>query len=191
MKNIYIIEHLEPNLLSWCFIEYAQISKIVGKENLWFTNVKKKDRKKLDKYGLVFCESVRNIKLEECCVLDPTARKTLISADRKNFRYFIFGGILGDYPPKNRTREELSKFLPRAEKRNIGKKQLSTDNAVYIVNEILKGKKLSSMKFQDETEIKINEVESVILPFRYPIVNGNARISKELLEFIKKKKTQF
>lgn len=193
MKNIFIIEHLEPKLWPWCFIEYKQISKIVGKENLWFTNINKKNKNKLIKYGRVFSESVKDKKffLRECCILDPMAGRTLTSKDAKKFQYFIFGGILGDYPPKQRTRRELSGFLPEAEERNIGKEQLSTDNAVYITHEILKGKKLSDFEFQDELEIKINNVESVILPFRYLIVKGKARISKELVEFIKKRKRQF
>lgn len=191
MKNIFIIEHLEPQLWPWCLIEYKQISKIVGKENLWFTNVRKNDRKKLEKYGKVFSESVKEMELKDCCVLDPAAGKTLVSSDSGEFRYFIFGGILGDYPPRKRTSEELSRFLPSAEKRNIGKEQFSTDNAVFVVHEILRGKKLSDLKFQDELEIKISDVESVILPFSYPVVNGKARISKELVEFIKKKKAQF
>lgn len=191
MENVFVIEHLEPELWPWCVIEYKQISNIVEKKNLWFTNVKKKDKIKLSNLGKVFSESVKDLKLKDCCVLDPDADKTLTSADDGKFKYFIFGGILGDYLPKKRTREELSRFLSSAEKRNIGKEQLSTDNAVYVVHEILRGKKLSEMKFQDELEIKINDAESVVLPFRYPLVGGKARISKELVEFIKKKKAQF
>ena len=38
----FIIEHLEPELYDWCLIEYEHISKIVGKENLIFTNINKK-----------------------------------------------------------------------------------------------------------------------------------------------------
>ena len=41
---IYVIEHLEPKLWEWCEIEYESISKIVGKENLWFTNIKNEKR---------------------------------------------------------------------------------------------------------------------------------------------------
>src|SRR3989344_4588506 len=46
-KQIYIIEHLEQKLWPWCVIEYKHISKIAGKNNLWFTNIKKRDIKRL------------------------------------------------------------------------------------------------------------------------------------------------
>ena len=186
MKHIYIIEHLEPRLWPWCLIEYKHILKIAGKNNLLFTNIKKRDTKKLIKYGKVLTISVKNLKLKDSCILDPDAKKTLTSRDTKKFKYFIFGGILGDYPPRKRTKSELSTFFKNAEKRNLGNDQLSTDNAVYVVNQISKGKKLKDIKFQDEVEIKINDIESTILPFKYPLIKGKPNISSELVRYLKK-----
>ena len=40
---IYIIEHLEPKLWEWCILEYEHISQTVGKDNLWFTNIRDKE----------------------------------------------------------------------------------------------------------------------------------------------------
>lgn len=186
MKPLYIIEHLEPKLWDWCLIEYENISKLVGdSENLWFTNIKQKeDIKKLEKLGKVFSESVRNMKLNGVCVLDPEAEKTLSPSD--NFSYYIFGGILGDFPPRKRTGEELTKFLPKAEKRNIGKEQMSTDNAVYTVKQIADGKKFEELKFIDNAVIQLSEFESVELPYRYNLVNGKPFMSKKIEEYIKK-----
>ena len=45
MRQIYIIEHLEPKIGRWTLIEYAHISKIVGKRSLWFTNIKHRSKK--------------------------------------------------------------------------------------------------------------------------------------------------
>ena len=186
MKNIYIIEHLEPKLWPWCLIEYKHISEIAGKNNLWFTSIKKQDIKKLKKYGKIFTKSIKDIKIENSCILDPDAKNTLTFKDSKKFKYLIFGGILGDYPPRKRTKSELSIFFKNTEKRNIGKNQLSTDNAVYVVNQICKGKRLKDIKFQDEVEIIINDIESTILPYKYPIVNGKPNISQELVRYLKK-----
>ena len=122
MKPIFIIEHLEPRIWKWCLYEYEHISQIVGKENLWITNVRR-GSSRLGKFGKVFRESVKEMKLEGVCVLDPEARESLTSEDSGKFRYFVFGGILGDYPPRKRTKKELTKFLPDAGVRNIGKKQ--------------------------------------------------------------------
>ena len=190
MKPIFIIEHLEPKLWPWCIIEYKSISKLVGKDNLWFTNINKRDKQKLSNYGKVYTESIKNLDIEfsKACILDPDAPKTLEPQDAKSFQYFIFGGILGDDPPRKRTAPELTSFIPQAHKRNIGKEQFSTDNAVYVANEIINGKSLKEIPFQDTIEIPINKVESTILPYRYPLIKGKPRISQELITYLKNKK---
>src|SRR3989338_5076912 len=154
---VYVIEHLEPRLWKWCIIEYKHISEIVGKENLWFTNIKK-GSKELEKYGKVIRKSVSELGLKKCCVLDPEAEKTLQSKDSEQFDYFVFGGILGDNPPKKRTKEELT-FKIGCDSRDIGKEQMSTDNAVYTVREIISGKRISDLKFKDKIEIEIGKNE--------------------------------
>ncbi len=186
MKPIFIIEHLEPRLWKWCLSEYKSISKIVGKRNLWFTNVKR-GSKKLRNYGKILKNSVKEMNLKNACVLDPDAKKILSSKDRK-FDYLIFGGILGDYPARKRTKKELTRFVSNFAARSLGKKQMSTDNAVYVANEIIKGKKFNEMKFKDKIEIKINDIESTILPFRYTLIDGKPFISQEIVNYLKRKK---
>ncbi len=184
---IYIIEHLEPRMWKWCLIEYRHISKIVGKKNLWITNVNNgSDR--LKNIGNVIKKSVSELRLKNVCVLDPEAKKTLTPNEAKKFDYFVFGGILGDYPPRKRTKKELTSRLKGAVARNIGKKQMSTDNAVYVVSRIVKGKKLNDMKFVNKLIIRINENEETVLPYRYVVVNGKALVGVELVRYLKKKK---
>lgn len=185
---IYIIEHLEPKLWKWCTIEYKHMAQMVGKQNLWFTNLKKASAQ-LQKYGKIITKSVTELKLARVCVLDPDATKTLTPPDTKKFDYFIFGGILGNDPPQKRTAPELtSKFTYHIETRNIGKKQMSTDNAVAVVKEIMKGKKLEQLPFQDGIEIDLKEGESIMFPYRYLLVNGKPLVSTELIEYLRKKK---
>ncbi len=185
-ENIFIIEHLEPEVGEWCLIEYEEISKIVGRENLWFTNVIS-DEDKLEKLGRVFRESVREMGLNDLCVLDPESEVMLESGDSRKFKYFVFGGILGDYPPRKRTKAELTRHLHNVEMRNIGEEQLSTDNAVFVVNEILKGRSFKDIEFIKDIEIRINKIESTILPFSYPVVGGKPRISAKLIKYLKDK----
>ena len=66
---------------------------------------------------------------------------------------------------------------------------MSTDNAVYVVKQIIKGKKLNEIPFQDKAEIKINDVESTILPYKYALIKGKPMISKELITYLKKKES--
>lgn len=187
-RKIFIIENLEPELWKWCIFEYKNVSKIVGKNNLWFTNIKR-DSKKLKKYGKTLSKSVSKLNLSKICILDPESNKTLTPKEAQKYEHFVFGGILGDYPPKKRTKNELTSNLKNAKSYNIGKEQMSTDNAVAVVKEIIKGKNLNELKFKDKLEIRINKIESVILPYRYLIKNNKPFISKELIQFIKKKKS--
>ena len=150
MKPIIIIEHLEPKLWPWCKIEYESISKIIPKSNLLFTNIKS-NYKFIKRLGKISKKSIKNIKLKNACILDPNAKKTLTPEDTKKFKYFIIGGILGDYPPKKRTEIELSpKLLPNAERRNLGKEQMSTDNAIYVTKKIVEGIARIKAKLQDK-----------------------------------------
>ena len=65
---------------------------------------------------------------------------------------------------------------------------MSTDTAVYVVKQIVEGKKLSDLAFQDKIEIGLGKNESTILPYRYIILNKKPLISKELVNYLKKKK---
>ena len=178
----FIIEHLEQKVYQWCVIEYNNISSIVGKKNLWITNVK--DSSKLISCGKIFKESVSKMHLKKVCVLDPGATQELSSDDRTKFGYFVFGGILGDNPPRARTKNELK--IRNAERRNLGKQQMATDNAVFVAKEILNGKKLSELKFQDGVEIATGKSESVQLPYKYVIIKGKPLICDSLVEMLKK-----
>ena len=113
----FVIEHLEQELFEWCLIEYEHISRIVGKGNLIFSNIKdKKNISKLKKLGTIFNErfSDLNNKLKfnenKICVLSQYAEKTLETNDKNRIEYFVFGGILGDKPAKRRT-ENISNEL--------------------------------------------------------------------------------
>ena len=178
----FIIEHIDSELFEWSLIEYEHISDVVGKENLMFTNIKGDNSKRiLKKFGEIFGESIAEMKLKNVCILDSNAEITLDSSDKKKFDYFVFGGILGDDPPQKRTWQLINSFKNKKisfESRNLGKEQMPTDTAVIVSDRILLGEKLENMKFSDNIEIEISENESVLLPYRYLLINGNPDYSK-------------
>jgi len=192
----FVIEHLEPELYDWCVIEYEHISKIVGKGKLSFTNIKnKKETEKLKKYGSVYDKSISELKLnmsdpKNICILSQYSEKTLKTSDKNKFWYLVFGGILGDNPAKKRT-IELKKKLEKEglifETRNLGKKQMPTDTAVYVAKKILDGKKLNELKFVDELEIEINDNESVNLNFRFVVDDDKLIINEKLVDYLRKR----
>jgi ribosome biogenesis SPOUT family RNA methylase Rps3 len=187
MKPIFIIEHLEPKLWPWCIIEYTSISAIVGKNNVWFTNL---NTQKLSNCGRVIKKPVSKLEIDfsQACILDPLAKDTLTPKAAKQYRYFIMGGILGEEKLNGRTKRELTAQFPQVHAYNLEIDQFSTDNAVYVTNKIIEGTPISKMPFKDTIEIRMNAIESVILPYRYPLVNGKPRISPELITYLKKKK---
>lgn len=188
----FIIEHLEPELYEWCLIEYMHISDIVGKNNLIFTNVKdKKENSKLKKLGNVSEKSVSGLGLRGICVLSQYSKKQLTTKDKNRFRYFIFGGILGDNPARKRTNsivKLLEKSRVKFEERTLGNKQMPTDSAVYVAKKILDGGKLSDFRFVDDLEIEISGNESINLKFRYVVDKNKVIISKKLVDYLRKRK---
>jgi len=191
---IFVIEHLEPKLWKWCKFEYENMSKIVGKTNLLFTNIKRKN-KFLELIGKTEKRRVFELGLDQkrFCILDPEAKEILKPEDAKKFDYFIFGGILGDNPPRKRTGPELSVFMPNVEKRHIGNLQMSTDNAVLTTKMIIvEGKKFEDISFVDSPELEMGKYRYLELPYRYVNVGTKEKpkpqMSDKLFKFLKNKK---
>lgn len=187
----FVIEHFEPELYKWCLIEYEHISKIVGKDDLIFANINKEYKNKLKKYGKVHEKRVAELNFNNICVFSQYSKTALTTKDKNKFKYFVFGGILGDNPAKKRTNsiiKNLQKNKIKFETRNLGSRQMPTDVAVYVSKKILEGKKLSDFKFVDELEIEINDNESINLPFRYVVDKNKAIISEKLVEYLRKRK---
>ena len=178
----YIIEHMDPELWDWSLLEYKHVAENVGEEDLMLTNVKESDIAKID-----FCEArkekTNDLCLKRLCILDPAAEKTLSPDDADNFDYLVFGGILGNYPPEARTKELVA---DGADRRNLGKDQFSTDNAVIVAKKIMDGKKLADLEFMSDFTIPIDKGEEIILPFKYLLVDGKPFISPDIVDYVKK-----
>ena len=180
----FIIEHLEPKVYPWCLLEYAHISKRVGKGNLIFTNVAK-GTIKLKNLGEIKKEGVKDLKLKRACILDPSAEKTLTPETAKQFDHFIFGGILGDNPQRFRTKKELSTKL-NFPKFNLGTKQMSTDTAVIVCKKIVDGVNLDKLEFVEEYFVDEGKGLERILPYRYLVEAGKVVFTPGLRKLLKK-----
>ena len=92
--------------------------------------------------------------LEDVCFMDFRAEKELNPEEDQNFKLVVFGGILGDHPPKDRAKEFRSNFK---QIRHLGKVQMTTDTAVLTSSEILELKRpFSTLKFIDNPEVPID-----------------------------------
>ena len=185
---LFAIEHLEPKLSEWLYIEYSHAARIVGRKRLLVTNVKKKGEfRKLVKIARVERKRARELfKQHELIVLDPRARKKLSPTDMRGRGAIVIGGILGEDPPLGRTRELLTRILPRASARNLGKEQLAIDGATYLAKQVSECKSLEEVPVQHGLEIQISEVQSTFLPYTFPLVRGKPLISRELVAYLKR-----
>lgn len=185
---LFVIENLEPKLSEWLHIEYSNASRIVGKKNLLITNVKRKaERKKLSKIALVERRpAVEVFKQSETLLLDPKSRKSLAPTDLVGKKATLIGGILGADPPLGRTKEMLSKSMPQAITRNIGKGQFSIDGATYVAKQVSDGKALGEVPVQHGLELRITKIYTVILPYAFPLVRGKPMISNKLVSYLKR-----
>ena len=107
---------------------------------------------------------------ERTCLLDPRAEQELTPADAGRWDTFVFGGILGDDPPKYRTGE----LHPLgAASRHLGPAQMTTDTAVLVTHAVVAhGRPLGSLPYVDRPDVVLGPHESVNLPFRYLAVAG-------------------
>ncbi|ORX33511.1 SAM-dependent RNA methyltransferase [Kockovaella imperatae] len=109
--------------------------------------------------------STDKIAFSRVCLLDPRATKVLAPEDAEIFDCFLYGGILGDDPPRDRT-AELRKL--GFEGRHLGPKQMTTDTAVGVTKKVVEdGIELDEIPYIDFPTISFNKKESIEMPFRY------------------------
>lgn len=194
MDYTIIIEHLEPEISPWLLLEYRHVSRIHGKERVWFTNVPSRYHRLLGLYGCVFEESVIELLVEgfiepsRTIILDPLAPCRLQYSDFVATKYIVIGGILGDHPPRGRTRTYItSRAPPTVRAFNIGEEQYSIDGTAYYVRYLIEHKSDDGFQYIDGVRIE-TEYGYVYLPYRYPLVNGKPLLADGLEYYLKYRK---
>lgn len=184
---LFVIEHLDC-VGKWLIIEYRHAAKLVGEDKLLITNVRSKRlAEALRRLARVDRRRVWEIfDQKKLIVLDPQAEQRLSPRDFEDAEAVVVGGILGDHPPRGRTRLLLTKKMPAARARKLFDTQLPIDAAVYVAHQVYLGKPLEEIPLCQEVEIRHDEVHSTVLPFAYPLVDGAPLISEELVEYIRR-----
>ncbi|KAM9911466.1 Rps3 or RNA methylase involved in ribosome biogenesis, SPOUT family [Metschnikowia aff. pulcherrima] len=192
----YVIEHMEEGFSEWVILEYSQIIRDVGRENLILTSLPKGTTEndipdRLLSLGLQWttdeCVTLDGgLKSDRVCLLDPAATEELVPQDAPHFDYFVFGGILGSHPRIDRTGILREKYGFAG--RRLGALQMTTDTAIRTTQLIIeKQTKFEDIKFIDYPEIRYNKYESTEMPFRYVLDAENVPILPEgMLKLIEK-----
>jgi len=183
-QSLLVIEHCEPELSEWLILEYKHAAKIWPGETLFTKVDDKKTINELKKLGKVEKQKAKEILQDKKGILlDPQAKKPLITKDFSKTDAIIVGGILGYEKPKGRTKRLISD-KSGFEARHLGKTQLTIDGAVFVAKAISLGLRLSDIEIAREIEIVHDNVHSTILPFGYPIINNKPVITPGLVEYI-------
>ncbi|MCJ1244434.1 hypothetical protein MMC30_001632 [Trapelia coarctata] len=190
----YVVEHLDPELGPWSSLEYQAIAMETTAIGSTFCLSSVPETLELPEKlrnapGLVIeHRSVEAIYSEDkgrVCLLDPAAKWELSPEDAVHFDVFLFGGILGDDPPRDRTSELRQKGF---EGRRLGPMQMTTDTAARVTRMVIQqGLPLETIPYTDYPELKIDEHESTEMPFRYVKDEKGAPLMPEgMIELIKK-----
>ena len=106
---MFVVEHLDPELEQWSGLEYLAIARESRDAGCQFylssvsPDLQVPAELKETKGFTIEQRSVEEIfasKKERVCLLDPAAKHELSPADGEEFDVFLFGGILGDAPPR-------------------------------------------------------------------------------------------
>ncbi|KAJ5808904.1 hypothetical protein N7474_010173 [Penicillium riverlandense] len=188
----FVVEHLDPELGPWSTLEYACIARESHANGARFllSSVPAELQMPAElaaTQGLeVEQRSVENIfAKDKVCLLDPSAQVELSPEDGDHFEVFLFGGILGDDPPRDRTSELRKKGYVG---RRLGPKQMTTDTAVRVTRMVVQEKvPLEQIPYVDYPELHINEHERTEMPFRYVVdAQGQPIMPDGMVDLIKK-----
>ncbi|KAH9881488.1 hypothetical protein IAQ61_000213 [Plenodomus lingam] len=184
----FVVEHLDPELEAWSSLEYSTIaaeSHAAGAQFLLSSvpaslklpaNLQAIQGLTVETRGI---EEMYAHKKDKVCLLDPAASKDLSPEDGDEFDIFLFGGILGDDPPR-----ELRKKGYHG--RRLGPVQMTTDTAVRVTRIVVQDRvPVDKIPYIDNPDLKINKNESTQMPFRYVRGdNGQPIMPKGMVDLI-------
>ncbi|RDW61096.1 putative DUF431 protein [Coleophoma cylindrospora] len=193
-SKTYIVEHLDDELGPWSELEYITIAKESHEAGSKFCLSSVPPALELPAVLTAVPgftadgSSVETLYAEDkarVCLLDPSATKELSPEDGEIFDVFLFGGILGDDPPRDRTSELRKKGF---QGRRLGPIQMTTDTAVRVTRMIVQSKiPLDQISYIDNPELVVNKNESTEMPFRYVKgEDGQPIMPKGMVELIKR-----
>ncbi|KAF9355203.1 hypothetical protein BGX26_006853 [Mortierella sp. AD094] len=156
----------------WCKLEYEHMISVCGPDHVYFTALTPSTLAGMpETLSKAHCHTEDILTMgdriphEKVCLLDPASPHVLSPEDGETYDFFLFGGILGDDPPRDRT-GELRKLGFAT--RHLGPIQMTTDTALNVTRRVVEGKvPLDQIPFIDHPEIKLRKKETVTMPFRY------------------------
>ncbi len=192
--ELIVIEHLEDGISRWMLEEYREAASVAGASGygVVVANLGRPELAALvGRLGVeALLESgVGEYNRVEAIVLDPQAPRPLEPWEVEASCCLVVGGIMGDHPPRGRTRLVSWRYT-NAARRNLGPHQLSIDGAVKVALEVARGRRLGEIPLvvspRVEVETPLGRVE-VELPYAYPALgDGRPWIAPGVLRLLER-----
>jgi len=142
-QNLHELRELIKNVNCPCLFSSHSIVTHIKQQDI---DLSTEEERQTDKI-------IKSLALENICMMDMRAPKQLEPSDDNQFALYVFGGILGDHPPRDRGKflRELNFGL-----RQLGVKQMTTDTAIHVTKKIV----IDKVPFEN-----LNFVEKPEFPF--------------------------
>ncbi len=192
-EALLIVDNWEERLSPWLLSEYRFVADLF-RGSVVFTNVVCEEMlQALRPLAEATSKSVReflatnDIPLSKVLVLDPAAEEELSPEDLGKVNVVVIGGIMGDHPPKRRTRELITSRLPGALARNLGREQLTIAGAAYVLKKVSEGYALKDLDLRFGLTVRLNVLNAdveIFLPYAFPYEWGKPVLPKDYLKIV-------
>lgn len=188
-----IVDNWEACPSPWLLAEYKYVAELF-RESLTIVNVRNAVMRqalegvaRTNSSDLTEFIEFKAIPQERLLILDPSAKEELRPEDLRRVDAVVIGGIMGDHPPKRRTRELISKKYPQAVTKNLGKEQLTIAGSAYVLKRISEGLNLKDidLRFGLKVELKILDTDiTIYLPYAFPYEKDTPILPKKYIETV-------
>jgi len=179
-----VVDNMEVRASKWAveeYVESSRVAKSIGAEFYVSGIITPELEALLARRGVELLLDSRSLcNRPDSILLDLWAEKTLDPLEVWGAKCFVIGGIMGDHPPRGRTRLLYDKY-PYAAKRNLGRLQFSVDGAVKMLAKILAGMHVNEAEIIYPVSLEVKgHLGTVIveLPYAYPAESGRPMIAE-------------
>ncbi|MEM0491644.1 MAG: hypothetical protein QXR02_04200 [Acidilobaceae archaeon] len=190
-RKVIVIENLEDKISRWVIEEYIESYRVAlanGLDLVVSGIIPGELESILGRSGVrIEREASRLYNRVDAILLDLWADKILEPDEAQAANIFIVGGIMGDYPPRGRTRLLYDKYS-YATRRSLGSYQFSVDGAIKVLAKVIRGYRVEDIEIVYPLVVKIRGLTEteIILPYAYPVEDGKPQVSESIVRLLEK-----
>jgi len=188
---VVLIDNMESRVSRWLVEEYceaARVAEAAGLELYISGLVTPELEAILARRGVRLLRDSSVCNRPDSILLDLWAEKTLDPSEIWGVRCFIIGGIMGDHPPRGRTRLLYDRY-PYVARRNLGRLQFSIDGAVKMLVKVLSGMRVEEIEIVYPAVLELRGPLgsfTVELPYAYPLVGGKPWVAEGVVRLLER-----